>query len=72
MKKYVRNIFISLDQFVNTIFGGDPDETVSSRLGKNYQNSFLERFVDWLFRKQKKNHCENSVEQDEGKDAIIK
>lgn len=34
MKRYFHNILVSLDQFFNTVFGGDPDETVSSRLGK--------------------------------------
>ena len=32
--RYFWNILISIDQLVNTLFGGDPDETISSRLGK--------------------------------------
>ena len=32
--KYFLNILISLDQMGNTLLGGDPDETISSRLGK--------------------------------------
>lgn len=39
LKKYLYNILISLDQLGNTILGGDPDETISSRLGKNYRDS---------------------------------
>lgn len=71
--KYLKNILISIDQLVNTIFGGDPDETISSRLGKNYKGTWLERFVDWLFKWQNnpEGHCEGSIEQDEGKDSII-
>ena len=34
MKRYIWNLAVSLDQLVNTIFGGYPDETISSRLGK--------------------------------------
>ena len=33
--RYVFNNLIALDQTWNTRFGGDPDETISSRLGKN-------------------------------------
>lgn len=35
MKKYFYNILIGIDQLVNAILGGDPDETISSRLGKH-------------------------------------
>lgn len=34
MKRYIWNLLISIDQLVNTITGGDPDETISSRCGK--------------------------------------
>lgn len=67
-KKYILNLLIALDQFGNTLFGGDPDETISSRLGKHYRGTLLEKFVDWLFWP---NHCEGAAENDEGKDAIL-
>ena len=69
--KYLKNILLSLDQMANSILGGDPDETISSRLGRNYDGTWMERFVNWLFKWQKDDHCTNSIEQDEGKDAII-
>ena len=72
IKKYIYNLLISLDQLGNTLLGGDPDETISSRLGKNYQGSWMEKAVDWMFRKKTDNHCENAVEEDEGKNSIIK
>lgn len=31
---YFMNILVAFDQFVNTIFGGPPDETISARWGK--------------------------------------
>jgi len=34
IKKYFINLAISIDQLVNTILGGYPDETISSRAGK--------------------------------------
>jgi hypothetical protein len=76
--KWLLNIIISIDQLVNTVFGGDPDITISSRLGSNYPNSVLAKFVDLLFFWQSRNkaikrHVVNAIEHDEsGKDAIIK
>ena len=66
--KYVYNLLISFDQFVNTIAGGDPDETISGRLGRNFPNSFLRKVVDKIFGK---GHCEGAIEEDEGKDAVL-
>lgn len=33
-KRYIWNVLIAIDQFFNTVLGGDPDETMSSRMGK--------------------------------------
>lgn len=67
-KLYFRNIAIAIDQFINTLFGGDPDETISSRAGKSSKRwgYILCRCLHWIDR----NHCIKSIEYDEGKDAI--
>jgi hypothetical protein len=70
------NVFISLDQFANTLLMGDPDETISSRLGKwkvidpvrGYVATVICGFLDIIDF----NHCENSIEDDEGKDAPVR
>ena len=31
--RYICNILIAVDQLVNAVFWGDPDETISSRMG---------------------------------------
>ena len=31
MRLYIKNILIGIDQLANTIFSGEPDETLSSR-----------------------------------------
>ena len=67
--KYLFNILISFDQFVNTLAGGDPDETISGRLGRLFPNSEFRKFVDFLFGKD---HCTKAIEDDEGKDAVLK
>lgn len=79
--KYFWNLLISIDQFFNTLFGGDPDETISSRMGKwakkgepgkfdlrVYIGKSMARFLA-LFEKD---HCEKSIEADEGNDEVLK
>jgi hypothetical protein len=36
---YFIRILIAIDQLANTIAGGDPDETISSRLGKHVKKN---------------------------------
>lgn len=71
--KYFKNILISFDQFLNTLLLGDPDETISSRIGKMIRwgtagdvEKGLCKALDGL----DKNHCEKSIEEDEGKNEI--
>lgn len=71
MKKFLMNILISLDQFGNTITGGDPDETISSRAGKAHEKGktwgkLMCKFLAWFDR----GHCKKSIEEDEGKDSL--
>ena len=66
------NILISIDQLANTILGGDPDETISSRAGKMQHDSKWAKVLCWLLNKIDTNHCKESIEEDEGKDRIIK
>lgn len=71
IKKYIHNLLISLDQLGNTLLLGDPDETISSRVGKNYHDTIFEKFINWLFMVQE-NHCERAIEMDEGANAIFR
>lgn len=72
--RYLFNILVAIDQFVNTILGGDPDETISSRLGKimakRKHRCVVCRWVCWFLDKIDPNHCANSIEEDEGKNAV--
>lgn len=71
MKKYLWNIWVSADQFMNTVLGGDPDETISSRMGKKVAQSkcVLCKLVCRLLDRIQINHCIKSIEQDEGGNA---
>lgn len=67
VKRYVWNVLISLDQLLNTVLGGDPDETLSSRMGKRARKGDkLGRYFCAVLDVFDKNHCEKSIERDEG------
>lgn len=58
---------VSFDQLANTAFGGSEDETISSRAGKAARKGkrwgcVLCSLLDWF----EPNHCESSIEMDEG------
>lgn len=79
ISKYILNILIGVDQLGNIILGGDPDETISSRLGKikiKHNGNIpwkrpLSKIIDHGLDKIDKNHSIESIEYDEGKDAIF-
>lgn len=68
MKKYLLNLLIGIDQLVNTILGGYPDETISSRIGKRVVkgDSWLCNSLSKLLNLVDKNHCIDAIEKDEG------
>lgn len=71
IKRYLWNLLISLDQFVNTVFGGDPDETISSRCGKRVEICKACRWLCERLNRIDPRHCKESIEADEGKDAVV-
>jgi len=68
MKRYIWNLLISIDQLCNTILGGFPDETMSSRMGKHLakKDSLISNIVCKLLNLIQKDHCVKSIEEDEG------
>ena len=72
VKMYFWNILIAIDQFANTILGGDPDETLSSRLGKYQHRCSICRLICKLLSKIDYRHCQKSIESDEGDREVIK
>lgn len=75
IRRYVINVLIGADQLVNTLFGGDPDETISSRAGKAVRRQKGARTVAYYLCKALSliddRHCEKSIEEDEGKDGVF-
>lgn len=65
---YFRRLFVAVDQSLNALTGGFPDETVSSRIEKDTEKKRLIPCVlcvllGWI----DKDHCEKAFEPDEGK-----
>lgn len=77
--KWVVNVLIGFDQLGNAVLGGDPDETISSRLGKmkvKHGGTIpwyrpLSKVVDWGLDKIDHNHSIDAIEEDEGSEAVL-
>lgn len=65
---YFWNVLVAIDQLFNTILGGDPDETLSSRMGKHVREGRCKlcKVICLLLNKIDPNHCEKSIEPEEG------
>jgi len=67
LQKYFWNLLISIDQWFNTLFAGNPDETISSRMGKQVRDGkcigcyWICRLIHFI----DPNHCTKSIEDDE-------
>jgi hypothetical protein len=72
MRHYLLNLLIAIDQGGNAFLGGNPDETISSRVGKAAISGCrlakaAERLIDGLFRllAGTRGHCRSCIEWDE-------
>lgn len=61
------------DMAVNAVCGGDPQETISSRLGKREDETeiFMAKVVDKIMWFDK-DHCTKAILENEGSDAVFK
>ena len=66
LKQWLYNLLIAIDQIINTIFLGHPDETLSSRAYRLHRDNVSKIpciLIDTLFfwdREDNKKHCELS------------
>ncbi|MBL4875767.1 MAG: hypothetical protein JKY10_04645 [Cohaesibacteraceae bacterium] len=70
LQAYFLNILIALDQLLNTVLGGDPDETISSRCSKN-RHKWYWKPLACILEKIDPGHLGRSQEDDEGSDASL-
>jgi hypothetical protein len=71
LRPYRYRLWIGQDQLVNVIHNGDPDHTISGRVGHmSLQGSktaaVMERIIDWMFYVaiKQEQHCRKSIEWD--------
>jgi len=77
--RYFLNILLSIDQLGNSLLAGDPDETISSRIGriKVKWNGRIPRWrictrmTDWMLDKIDPNHSIDAIEHDEGSAGLL-
>lgn len=60
---YGKNLFIAVDQFINALFFGDPDDTISARLGRAEGNPIADS-ICWFLDLVDENHCANAVAEE--------
>ena len=74
MKQYLKNLLLTFDQAINVLLLGDPDESISGRLGRSMRSGKpkwfvppVAHFVDWLFWTivKEKDHTLNAIEPEE-------
>lgn len=73
---YVKNLLLSLDQLLNVLLGGDPDETLSRRAGRARDRG--EGWGCWLCKYLDKidpRHCDKTlaaVKREEGQNSTFR
>lgn len=69
-KQWLKNVAVAIDQVGNALAGGDPQETVSSQLGKRQAVCKLCRVLCRLLDKIDPRHCHESINPLEGSDSV--
>ena len=67
---WFKNLLLGIDQLGNVIMMGDPDETISSRAGRVFPDTWWSKFIDWLMFWQT-DHCHKAIEEGEGKRDLL-
>lgn len=72
LTRYLVNILVGVDQLGNALFAGDPDETISSRIGRLKRRHGgkipwsrpVPKILDWVLDKIDNNHTTEHIEED--------
>ncbi len=67
------NVLYGIDQLYNALLGGDPDTTISGRMGLAIEQGRcrLCRPVCWLLDRIDPGHCARFIERDEGEREVL-
>lgn len=69
MKQYLLNVAIALDQVLNALRGGSPDETLSAAAWRTEQKGrwlgrIFRPLIDLVFHPLEKDHCRTAFESE--------
>lgn len=73
-KPYFIRVLIGIDQLLNAMLGGNPDHTISGRIGWRIATNKAtapEKALCWFLRLFENKHCLKSVELDEIREEIM-
>jgi len=77
--RYLLNLLVALDQLANSLLAGDPDETISSRLGRIKRahggqvplSRPVAKALDTCLNILDPGHSLSSIEPDEGSNGLV-
>ena len=76
MKRYFWNLLVAVDRLINALTGGDPEMTLSGRMGRAVAEGRCKAcgVVCWVLDKFDTNHCARVSENEaaEGDDEVVK
>lgn len=62
---YFKNLMLGLDEFLNTVIGGAPGDTISGRAGRAARdNRTWGKALCYLLNLIDKNHCQKAIAND--------
>ena len=69
---YVHKVLVAFDQFVNVLFGGHDDETISAHWGRmRAEGKPIGRFGSWVLDGIAKDHVEHAIANDARRAELI-
>lgn len=67
--RYLLNLLIAIDRFLNAVLAGDPDETISGRMGRWHLmggwRATIATPICWALDRMDPEHCVTSIEEDD-------
>lgn len=69
---YVKRVLVAFDQFVNVVFNGHPDETISARTGRDAACGYKWALtLQWMLNTIQRHHTSLAIEHDKDRAEIV-
>jgi hypothetical protein len=67
--EWLFGILIGIDQLFNALLKGAPDETISSRCGRNRRKWYW-KWLAWILDHIDPNHCANAIRSEKNRNHL--